>query len=231
MKKNNKPQELSINEEMLMWTSYRYCIGRKTYVNSLAPYIGQKYYKLLSDACAEHTAIDIRERIGDCLRFGHPGFYYEGTVSRDERNHLADYLTWITDNVNSKEDLYNIEKIVCYKDGYGDKYEKKFDVVRKEREWTHIYESDFSDLLVWEELASLMDKKNHKIAVIKFNDKVEELEVFPVWRKICVPMENEPGYYKEVKWKYERCWKSVDNYLKNGEHSGSLNEDYILEIK
>ena len=35
--KTKKQQEkCSMDEEMLMWTSYRYCIGRKTYVSSLA---------------------------------------------------------------------------------------------------------------------------------------------------------------------------------------------------
>ena len=162
MAKKNEREKLSIDEEMLMWTSYRYCIGRKTYVNSLAPYIGKKYYHLLTDNKAKHTAIDIRERIAECLQFGHPGFQYDGTVNREERNALSDYIEWINSNVTTEKDLYNIDKLICYKDGYGDKYEKKIDVVRKEREWRHIYESDFSDLFVWEELASLMDRKKHK---------------------------------------------------------------------
>ena len=59
----------------------------------------------------------------------------------------------------SHDMLYNVEKIVCYKEGYGDKHEKKYDVVKREREWTHIYESDFDNLFVWEDLASLFDKK------------------------------------------------------------------------
>ena len=35
-------------EEMLMWTSYRYAIGRKTYVSCLAHEIPQHYYEKLS---------------------------------------------------------------------------------------------------------------------------------------------------------------------------------------
>ena len=57
-KKKIDKEKLSINEEMLMWTSYRYCIGRKTYVVDLAYYIAQKYYKLLSDERMRFTAED-----------------------------------------------------------------------------------------------------------------------------------------------------------------------------
>jgi hypothetical protein len=60
-KKEIERERLSLDEEMLMWTSYRYCIGRKTYVTSLASYIGKKYYNLLSDERAEFTLKDIKE--------------------------------------------------------------------------------------------------------------------------------------------------------------------------
>ena len=46
MKKN---KYISVDEELLMACATRYCIGRQTYVTSLAPYIGKKYYPLLSD--------------------------------------------------------------------------------------------------------------------------------------------------------------------------------------
>ena len=64
-----KKPELSLDEEMLMWTSYRYCIGRKTYVNSLASYMAKKYYPLMSASQRQNAAFDIRRTIGDCLQF------------------------------------------------------------------------------------------------------------------------------------------------------------------
>lgn len=230
MAKKNK-KELSIDEEMMMWCAYRYAIGRRTYVSALAPYIGKTYYDKLSDNRLEFTALDIRRSIADCLRFGHPSFEYEGTVSDDERNPLTDYVSWITYNVTSKEDLYNIEKIVCYKDGYGTKHEKKYDVVKREREWTHIYESDFDNLFVWEDLASLFDKKNHKIVTVNYNNEVQEIECFESWRQVTEPIKEQPGYVRSVAWKYERCYKSVENYLNKGEYSGSLNPDYIVSVR
>lgn len=231
MAKKNIKKELSIDEEMLMWCAYRYAIGRRTYVSALAPYIGKTYYDKLSDNRLEFTALDIRRSIGDCLRFGHPGFEYEGTVSDNERNPLSDYVLWITNNVSTKEDLYNVEKIVCYKKGYGDKYEKEYDVVKREREWTHIYESDFDNLFVWEDLASLFDKKNHKIVTVNYNNEVKEIECFESWRQVTEPIKDQPGCVRSVAWKYERCYKSVESYLKDGEYCGSLNPEYIVSIR
>ena len=60
-KQTEEPKTITLDEEMLMWTSYRYCIGRQTYVTSLAPYIGKKYYPLMNDSQAQHTAEDIRK--------------------------------------------------------------------------------------------------------------------------------------------------------------------------
>lgn len=222
-------KEISIDEEMMMWCAYRYAIGRKTYVSSLAPYIGKTYYNKLSDNRLEFTALDIRRSIADCLRFNHPGFEYDNTISENERNPLSDYISWINSNVSSKEDLYNIEKIICYKDGYDDKYQKKYDVVKCERQWTHIYESDFNNLFVWEDLASLFDKKNHKIVTVNYNNEVKEIECFESWRQVTEPIIDQPGYMHSVAWKYEKCYKSVDLYLKNGENSGYLNEKYIIK--
>ena len=224
-------KELSLDEEMLMWTSYRYCIGRKTYVSSLAPYIGKKYYPLMSDNQRERTAIDIRERIYDCLRFGHPAFEYEGTVDVNERNSLIDLVTWINSNINDTKDLYNIAKIVCYKDGYGEKYDKKYDVLTRKKEWTHIYESDIHDFFAWEELASLMDIKKHKNITVNFNGEVKTIECFETFEKQIEPIEDKEGFYKEVKWKWKKCYKSVERYLENNYNCGSLNEEYIVKIE
>lgn len=231
MAKKNVKKELSMDEEMMMWCAYRYAIGRKTYVSALAPYIGKTYYNKLSDDRREFTALDIRRRIEECLRFAHPGFEYEGSVSDNERNPLSDYVSWITNNVTSKEDLYNIEKIVCYKDGYGEQYEKKYDVVKHERKWTYIYESDFENLFVWEDLASLFDKKNHKIVTVKYNNKIQEIECFESWAHVTEPVKDQPGYVRSVEWKYEKCYKSVESYLDEGEYCGAIYPDYIVSVR
>lgn len=220
-------KELSLDEEMLMWTSYRYCIGRKTYVNSLAPYIGKKYYHLLSDAQAQHTAFDIRRCIADCLRYNGLSFIYDGTVPDGQRNALTDYLNWINENVNNSKDLQGIKKIVCYKESYN--APKKYNIIRCERPTIERYESDFSNLLVWETLASLFDKENYKKVTVNFNGEIKELECFEAWEKEVILEEN-GEYYIDKPWKYHKVFKSVERYLE-GEYETILNSDYIIKVE
>lgn len=129
-------------------------------------------------------------------------FFYDGTVSNEERNPLSDYVTWLTNNVNEKKDLFYIKSIECYKDGYKSDLPKKYDVIKTQnRSYTYIFESDITDLFVWEDLASLMDKKNHKLITVNYNGKEEIIECFESWRKKIEPIEDQPGYYKHVEWK------------------------------
>ena len=62
-KVSKKVEHCSLFEEMLMWTSYRYCIGRHTYVVTMAYDIAQHYYNKLTDEQKEHAADDIRQQI------------------------------------------------------------------------------------------------------------------------------------------------------------------------
>lgn len=225
-----KEQGLSLDEEMLMWTSYRYCIGRQTYVTSLAPYIGEKYYPLLSDEKAEHTAKDIRNCIADVLNFGALTFHYDGTVKYEQRDALSDLLTWLNDNVENEKDLIGIDTIECYKEDYKNDTPKKFFVTKKKHYELPKYETDFSDLLEWHKLSSLFDRKNHVNVLVNYDGKEEWIECFYSWRKTCVQHDDGP-YFRQVPWKYEKVLYGVEHYLTIGEYAGSLNEDYILKIE
>ena len=229
-----RKKQLTIDEELLMCAAYRYAIGRKTYISTLAPYIGQKYYPLLSDERAEFNAMDIRRSIYDSLRFNTPSFEYDGTVMDKERNALSDYLTWLNNNVDDKNDLQGIKQIVCYKDSYKEEEPKKFEVIKGERKTRECFEGDFSDLLEWETLASLFDKSNHKFVHVKKNGIAEIIRCFYAWEKLCVPTTDKQGEFiwcAQVPWKYKKVLKGVNNYLEHGSRSGSLVEDYIVKIE
>lgn len=228
-KKEIERERLSLDEEMLMWTSYRYCIGRKTYVTSLASYIGKKYYNLLSDERAEFTSKDIKECINDCLRFGALSIKYEGSVSNNERDGLSDLLTWFNENISSKEDLANIDYISCYKDSYKEGEPKKYYTAKTNRFNFEVYESDYSDLIVWHNLSSLFDKKNHKLITVNYDNKT--IECFQVWDKCFTEHPTEKNCLKEIPWKYQKRWVSVENYLLFGERAGYLNEEFIIKIE
>lgn len=229
----SKRENLSIDEEMLMWTSYRYCIGRHTYVSTLAPYIGKKYYPLLSDERAEFTAKDIKECINNCLSFQSLSFTYDGSIPYDERDGLSDFLTWINENVESEKDLVNIDSIECYKESYGADVPKKFFTTQKKRLILPKYESDYSDLLVWHQLAQLFDKKNHKKVWINDNGEEKCVECFEYWAELFVADENEDNSHilHRKPYKYVKRITSVDNYLKYGERCGYLDDEYIIKIE
>lgn len=234
MVKKTKLTQCSLDEEMLMFTSYRYCIGRKTYVNSLAPYIGKKYYPLLSAERAEFTAQDIRRCIGDCLQFHHPSFTYDGTVSAKEQNPLSDYIVWLNNNVSDNSDLQGIKEIVCYKDSYKVAEPKKYDVVRCERKTLEVFEHEMSDLLEWDTLASLFDRKNHKLVTTEYNGETRVIRCFEAWTKASVPTGEKQGnlmWYKPIPWKYVKVFMSVSAYLECGRHTGYLREECIIDVK
>lgn len=232
MKKTNQKKDantLSLDEEMLMWTSYRYCIGRQTYVTSLAPYIGKKYYPLLSDEKAEHTANDIRNCIADVLNFGALTFHYDGTVMYEQRDALSDFLTWLNDNVENEKDLIGIDTIECYKKDYKNDTPKKFFVTKKKHNELPKHETVFEYLLEWHKLSSLFDRKNHVNVLVNHDGKEEWIECFYSWRKACVKDEDGP-YYRQEPWKYEKVLYGVEHYLSRGEYAGSLNDDYIVKV-
>ena len=225
-----KKQEISIDEEMLIWTSYRYCIGRKTYVSTLAPYIGKKYYDLLSDERLDFMARDIRSCIYDQLRFNAVSFNYEGSVFEKERNALADFLTWINENIGKDSDWLGIKEIICYKDSYSDNAPKRFEIRKSDRVTLKPFQSDFEDLLTWEKLASFFDKKNYKKVLVDFKGKEQEVLCFEVWQRDLEETE-EQGIYLYKEWKYRKVLISVENYAKKGEGAGYLDQKHIKSIK
>jgi hypothetical protein len=225
-----KKQEISIDEEMLIWTSYRYCIGRKTYVSTLAPYIGKKYYNLLSDERLDFMARDIRSCIYDQLRFNIVSFHYEGSVFEKERNALGDFLTWINENIGKDSDWLGIKEVICYKDSYSEDAPKKFEVRKSDRVTLKPFQSDFEDLMIWEKLASFFDKKNYKKVLVDFKGKEQEVLCFEVWQRDLEETE-ERGIYLYKEWKYRKVLISVENYIEKGEGAGYLDPKYIKSIK
>ena len=77
----------------------------------------------------------------------------------------------------------------------------------------------------------MFDKKNHKIITVEYNNEVKEIECFESWRQVTKPIKGEPGYVRSVAWKYERCYKSVESYLADGEYCGTLNPEYIKKVE
>lgn len=226
-KTENKTEGCSLFEEMLMWTSYRYCIGRHSYVVTMANDIAQHYYNKLNDAQKAHASEDIRNTIFDSLRFYGPELNIHRIYSYDELNPIKALLTFIErENIQTAEEYFNYSKIIY--DAHTDKYEsykhtptfKNFHSV-----------TDIEDLIPWENLASLFDIKNYKIAVLSDGS---EVTVFPSWQRKHCEIETSPDgkfiTYKDCPFGWEQVWRPVDKCT-TGRFGYYVPQENIVEIK
>ena len=106
-----KSEECSLFEEMLMWTSYRYCIGRKSYVSCMSYEIPQSYYHRLSDKRKQFVANDVRGEILDHLRWLPTGINISRTYNTDELNPIKVLMEFFT-----KENIQSFDEFLTYRD-------------------------------------------------------------------------------------------------------------------
>lgn len=228
MKKKSTERECcSLFEEMLMWTSYRYCIGRHTYVTSLAGEIAQHYYNRLSDERMEFTATDIRGEIYDKLQLLPFNFRIHRIYTNDSLNPLDGFLTFIQkNNIDTIDELYKYTNIEY--NAHTDEYNFE---IKKPTIKSYFSVSDIDDLIPWENLAACFDKKNHKIITTEYEGKTETHRCFKSWKKVSVPCEGKPGYYKVSEFGWEPIWIVVDEYLKTGNTNRYLADEFITKVE
>lgn len=226
-KKSTEKECCSLFEEMLMWTSYRYCIGRHTYVTSLAGEIAQHYYNRLSDERMEFTATDIRREIYDKLQWLPFNFKILMMHVNDSPNPLDTLLTFIwknnIDTIDEFSKYTNLEYVA-----YADEY--KFEI-KKPTITSYFSVSDIDDLIPWENLAACFDKKNHKIVTTEYEGKTETHRCFKSWKRVSVSCEDKPGYYKMSEFGWEPIWIVVDEYLKTGNTNRYLVDEFITKVE
>lgn len=222
--------KISLDEELLVYCAWRYGIGRRSYYSTVAPYIGKKYYNLFTDERLEFNARDIRNEIANCLSFGSKSFKYEYSVLKEERNPIKDFIEWKS---QYKGDLAAVKEILCYKDSYSKDAPKKFEVITTDRvSKTNENLLEINNLLDWDSLASLFDKKGHKQVTIEYNNEVKTLECFPVWIQKTVPFViGSDTFLHRVEGEYEVAYVGVNEFLKTGNFGYTLNPEYIKKIE
>lgn len=226
-KKTTEREKCSLFEEMLMWTSYRYCIGRHTYVTSLAGEMAQHYYNRLTDERMEFTASDIRREIMDHLQWLPFNFRIDRWYDQDAYNPLDVLMTFLQKyNVNTYEEFITYSKLEYNVNNDVFTFEKKIPTIG-----SHFNTYDIDELIPWETLASCFDKKNHKLITVEYNGKTETYECFKTWKRKCVPVEDKPGYVRHADFGWEPVWVDVNNYLEKGNYHSYLNEDFITKIE
>lgn len=232
-KKIGSEKSCSLDEEMLMWTSYRYCIGRKTYVSSLAGYMAKKYYPILSDDRKRFTAEDIRNSILDNIRWSPFDFGYEGTVPKSQRKPMEDLMEFLMENnIDSEEKIMGIESVSVYHDSYKEGEPHKYRIsTQTPHQGKVISQFDIECLFPWMDLASLFDIDSHKLITVNYNGEKKVLEGFESWDEETVECEDSPGYYKAVPWKWKKVYKSVDRFIKEGKNCGYIEPSYIESVE
>lgn len=240
--KTKKQQEKCLmDEEMLMWTSYRYCIGRKTYVSSLASYIAKKYYPILSEQRMLFTAQDIRKEIEDHFNWNSINFKYDGTVYREDRKPYEDCIEFIMNEIVKDNDDTNIiqEKLLKIKsvEVYHDKYAigepHQYHITYRSEGDTrnYMYQGDFTDYQCWAALASVFDKQHYKKVHVNFNNEEKDIICFETWVEDTKPIPEQPGYHRMWPWHWKKVYVSVDDFIANGEHCCYIYEDYIISVE
>jgi hypothetical protein len=224
-------ESLSMDEEMLMWTSYRYCIGRHTYVTDLAYYMANKYYNLLSKERLEFTALDIRREIQYHLDFLPGHVTYEGTVDNESRRPLEDMLQyWSDNNIDSQEKILAIKEISIYHETYDKDAPHKYRVINQVPDTrTYFAQHEIDDLIPWANLASLFDKKHYKLVRwIHDNKKNESITTcFESWTQDYKPVEGSDRMYQPIPLKWKKVYVPVEEYLKGSKYHPYISENIV----
>lgn len=208
---------LSLDDEMIFWTSYRYCIGRHTYVNSLAEYMAKKYWNLLSDNQKRRAAEDIRMCIADYLRMSPINMTYDWNIPQAERRGLEDLFDLMIEENIDREKFFSLKSIYFHKENSELKADIEYDAKPSN---IVSYSIRFEDLIPWMRLAELFDIDNHKR--IDFNCKV--YTVVESYRTKFRQFSED--YYQEVPYEFEKCYIDVEELQKgNVVYVGRIEEE------
>lgn len=208
----------------LMWTSYRYCIGRHTYVNSYAKDMGKFFYDRLTDKEKVHTALDIRETIYNSLQYHPFTICMDWSIPNEERRPLEFLLMFLNDYSKTydeitddregeiQRDLGLINTVDFYKkDGKLKWSVSKVDVPKYE---IKVWENDILDLLPWMDLASYFDVGNYKtVTDIEGNTHL-------VYESYCnhykvISSDGKFQTLQVVPWKYDKIYRPVSEGVSN----------------
>ena len=175
----------------------------------------------------EFTATDIRGEIYDKLQLLPFNFRIHRIYTNDSLNPLDGFLTFIQkNNIDTIDELYKYTNIEY--NAHTDEYNFE---IKKPTIKSYFSVSDIDDLIPWENLAACFDKKNHKIITTEYEGKTETHRCFKSWKKVSVPCEDKPGYYKVSEFGWEPIWIVVDEYLKTGNTNRYLADEFITKVE
>ena len=213
-------------EKMLMWTSYRYCIGRKSYVVTMADEIALNFAYRLDRNERLSTAKDIRRTIAEQLKFLHCNFSIENgwAINFDPLKVLFEFFQ--KEKISSTEQLANYAEII-----YDARTQKYYHTKRKA---THIKQyisaTDFDDLLPWARLANIFDSSTHRRLYLVDDS---QCVAFPDWERDCEFVGNDKfgrQMYTSAPFGWHLVYKPLADFL-NGNKRTIIPADTIKRIE
>lgn len=219
--------------EDLFWTSYRYCIGRHTYVTLMARDMAEYFYDKLSDERKNFVATDIRREIAMQLRMQPFNFDISWNYTKLSNKPMETFLEFVNrQDVSNSHWLDYIAHIDIYKaeNKSGDNDDFDADIAYRTKPIISVYEYELLDLLPWMNLAALFDIKNHKWVVCDKEDGTEEIiECYESYINETeeVKCEGALRTLKTIPWRYKKVYRPVSKRLSET----YIDSDFIKEIK
>lgn len=216
--KEEKIERLSLFEETLMYSSYRYMIGRHTIASNMhAGDLVVNFIPRMSQEQRGSTARDVNESIRDALRAlgWHMSYSVQSTVCP-----MTMFLDYI-----SQEGL--LDKLAYIRSIYVDyDYDTKqltHDIRCSDEVNKMFLHCDISDLLPWMDFANALNSFTHTTIKVKDPDdpnaETKEIKVFPSY------VEDWDKQGRTVK----KVWKNVDKYLSSPQQAFYVNESWIVK--
>ncbi|MGN1158047.1 MAG: hypothetical protein ACI4TK_17875 [Agathobacter sp.] len=188
----------------LVWTSIRYCVGRKSYVVALADEIGINCYSKFVKEELRFFATDIRRQLADKLRFLPFSLRIDRISSEDRYDPIGVLMEFIgTEQIKSIKDLGNYCEVVY--DANKGVYKTR---AAAPNPTDYIYSTDIEDLLCWDRLANLFDRDIHRLLTLNDGTKVI---AFPYWTRDMEQVGDNLYRNKDFGWHVE--WKPLKEFL------------------
>ena len=79
-------------------------------------------------------------------------------------------------------------------------------------------------------LGELLRSSDMEIVTTEYEGKTETHRCFKSWKRVSVPCEDKPGYYRVSEFGWTPIWIVVDEYLKSGNTNRYLADEFITNV-
>lgn len=164
----------------LVYLSYHYACGSKSFASLHAGEIAKHAYSTMSNERRKFMSQDIRKEIYSHLSFMWRNFKCSYNIM-DRYDPIDVIMRFIKDcNVADKKQLYGYTAVEPVIEGNDLKFNTEWDSTKTEN-IHNFYPCDFEDYFCWADLASCLDEDKHSVCVVKYDGKEDKIVYFDSW--------------------------------------------------